>query len=239
MRNLIIAAASLAAMTGAANAGNVLYDFEDQSAGAVITTQYAPLLTVSANSNGSYDQAMIFDTDNYTGGDSDLDAPFNTSTPGGLDGYEPGKVLIISEDGDANDPDDEARGGSLRFNFSEVVEFLDIDIFDVDYGETVSLSLYNGASLVYSVSIPGNPYIGDGRYLSFAETFLYYEGMSLADYLGGPALITRLKVRFSASGAIDNLLINTSEIPIPGALPLLLSGLAGLGFASRNRKKKA
>lgn len=30
---------------------------------------------------------------------------------------------------------------------------------------------------------------------------------------------------------------NVTEVPIPGALPLLLSGIAGLGFASRRRKK--
>jgi hypothetical protein len=33
--------------------------------------------------------------------------------------------------------------------------------------------------------------------------------------------------------------LDVSEIPIPGALPLLLSGLAGLGFAGRRRKSKA
>ncbi len=33
--------------------------------------------------------------------------------------------------------------------------------------------------------------------------------------------------------------MDVSEIPIPGALPLLLSGLAGLGFAGRRRKSKA
>ena len=30
-----------------------------------------------------------------------------------------------------------------------------------------------------------------------------------------------------------------SDVPIPAALPLLLSGLAGLGFASRRKKKAA
>ncbi len=33
--------------------------------------------------------------------------------------------------------------------------------------------------------------------------------------------------------------LDVSEIPIPGALPLLLSGRAGLGFAGRRRKSKA
>ena len=29
----------------------------------------------------------------------------------------------------------------------------------------------------------------------------------------------------------------TSSVPVPGALPLLFSGLAGLGFASRRQKR--
>ena len=34
-------------------------------------------------------------------------------------------------------------------------------------------------------------------------------------------------------------ILGINDIPIPGALPLLLSGIAGLGFASRRKKKAA
>ena len=33
--------------------------------------------------------------------------------------------------------------------------------------------------------------------------------------------------------------VTVSEVPIPAAIPLFLSGIAGLGFAGRMRKKKA
>ncbi len=41
----------------------------------------------------------------------------------------------------------------------------------------------------------------------------------------------------NAGYSIERLTVN--EIPVPGAIPLLLSGIAGLGFASRRNKKKA
>lgn len=41
---------------------------------------------------------------------------------------------------------------------------------------------------------------------------------------------------FSARGTQD---LITSAVPIPGALPLLLSGIAGLGFASRKQRNRA
>ncbi len=41
---------------------------------------------------------------------------------------------------------------------------------------------------------------------------------------------------FAARGTQDLL---TSTVPIPGALPLLLSGIAGLGFASRKQRVRA
>ena len=37
----------------------------------------------------------------------------------------------------------------------------------------------------------------------------------------------------------DFYLESISDVPLPGALPLLISGIAGLGFASRKKKKAA
>jgi hypothetical protein len=42
-------------------------------------------------------------------------------------------------------------------------------------------------------------------------------------------------VRFEFAGA-EFVVAQISDIPLPGALPLLLSGLAGLGFAARRKK---
>ena len=41
---------------------------------------------------------------------------------------------------------------------------------------------------------------------------------------------------FGGPNAVDFYVEAISDIPVPGALPLLISGIAGLGFASRRRK---
>lgn len=43
-------------------------------------------------------------------------------------------------------------------------------------------------------------------------------------------------IRFEFAGT-EFVVASISDIPLPGALPLLLSGLAGLGFAARRKKK--
>lgn len=235
MRTLILAAAGLALSATAAHAGNIT--FEGFAAGTVIDDEYQASdgLTISVNSNGSVNQAMIFNSNNLTGGDTDLVGPFNTPTVGGVDGYDAGNILIISEDGDSSDPDDEARGGSITFTFDRVVQFLNIDIIDIDIGEEVSLFFSGGNSNSLNLSFPGAA-IGNGNYIDLRLTFELAFGKTIEQFLGISGFFTfdTLEVVFSGSGAVNDL--EYAEVPLPAALPFLLTGLGGIALARRRRK---
>lgn len=198
--------------TPAAYAATMVIDFESFSSGDVITNQI-PGVTVSA-SGGSGD-AMIFDTDinPATGNDTDLTAPFT-----GINGepeLSPGKVLIISEDGDTSDPDDNASGGVITFQFSSPVTINSMDIFDAHGGDRVLLD--GGLIGVAGDSDTDNP--------PNAYETLFFAGSGFG---------TTLSVHLVDSGAIDNISIST---PIPGAIWLFgsaLAGLIGIGHRRRN-----
>ena len=81
-------------------------DFNTFIAGTVIDDAHEG---VSISAIGGSGQAMIFDRANPTGDDGDL----GSDTLGG--------VLIILEDGDSADPNDNAAGGTLSFDFDTVV----------------------------------------------------------------------------------------------------------------------
>lgn len=76
----------------------------------------------------------------------------------------------------------------------------------------------------------------------FAGTFLFSELMALA--VAGDAIFR--DTNFIGFAWVDTAFYLSSatisavaEVPLPGALPLIISGLAGLGFASRRRKEDA
>lgn len=93
-------------------------DFEGDGleSGSVITNQLNGV-TVSTNTQFG---AMLFDTANPTGGDSDL----RTS--------DQNHVLIISENGDTSDPDDNAAGGIVRFDFNRLFDIYNVGLLDID-----------------------------------------------------------------------------------------------------------
>jgi hypothetical protein len=99
-------------------------NFNDLSTGTVVDNEYQSQgVTISAS--GGSGQAMIFDTSNPTGGDSDL----HTTNLG--------KALIISEDGDSNDPDDNGGGGTLTFTFDSATSVENLTFLDNEEGARV------------------------------------------------------------------------------------------------------
>ncbi len=107
---------------------DVTVDFAGFAAGTILTNQI-PGITVDAF--GGSGDAMIFDTNNPTGGDTDL-------------GFtDQGNALIISEDGDTSDPDDNAGGGDLKFTFDSEVTVNQITLLDIDSGETAKVKLFD------------------------------------------------------------------------------------------------
>lgn len=109
--------------------------FDFIPAGTQIMSQYAGLTLTALNASGGPDKAIIFDTANPTGGDTDL------VTPGPGDGNDTplGGVLIIAEndidgdgDGLVDDPDDNASGGTVVFDFTCAHRVTEVTLLDIE-----------------------------------------------------------------------------------------------------------
>ncbi|MEO1523230.1 MAG: hypothetical protein AAFU78_20990, partial [Cyanobacteria bacterium J06633_2] len=142
-------------------------------AGDVIEDQFASVgLTISTPENAF--GAMIFDSANPTGKDFDLGTPTQPSGPGigtdegaGFGNVEPqGNVLIISEDGDSSDPDDNATGGTLQFDFADPVRVTGVNLLDIDLAErNVTIETFDGDQLINSYAAKN---LGDNSFQELA-----------------------------------------------------------------------
>lgn len=123
-----------------------------------------PGMTISVYNDGNGPHsAIVFDSENPTGGDWDLGTPNETCDPpgpgrgvGGEVGQPgencvpQGNILIIAEDlGDSDqdnivdDPDDEAGGGHITFEFDESLIIEYVILLDID-NETASIDIIEG-----------------------------------------------------------------------------------------------
>ena len=208
-------------IAGGAQAATV--DFEsfatNTSINSVVFTD-GTTASVTTNSNrsvgnGGTNQAVVFDTDNPTGNDNDLAAPFPSASGG--EASTPGNILIIAgpQNGNLTLPDDDAAGGTIVFEFDRLVTFLGFDYFDTEAGSN---------RLIFSTDTgfnSGNLVAGNGKYDTFSTSIFGVKSVTFD--LGG-------------SGGIDNLKI-AAPVPVPAALPLMLAGLGGLGFMARRKRK--
>lgn len=214
-------------------------DFEGWSSGRIIDNEIDGV-TISAISNGSSapDVAVIFDTDNITGDDFDLAAPFiqvmsgNPGAPPALpleEGFYPGNVLVLQEKGPCSedacsDADDNVRGGKFTFEWDQAVILESIDFFDIETSESGApvtawrIAMFDeaGMELAGSWMVPDT-----GGNNTWARLMLAVSNVS------------KLEITLWGSGAIDN--ISYSAVPLPGVAWLFLPGLAVLAARVRRR----
>ena len=95
---------------------SINFDEHNLAAGTIITDQFYGVEFSSSSESG----VMLFDTNNITGEDFDLEST-------NLD-----NVLIISEDGDRCAPDDNAAGGIINVEFEDLVSVNSIGLLDID-----------------------------------------------------------------------------------------------------------
>ena len=95
---------------------SINFDENNLAAGTIVTDQFDGVEFSSSSEFG----LMLFDTNNVTGQDCDLSAT------------DLGNVLIISEDGDASDPDDNAAGGTISLELDDLATVNSIGLLDID-----------------------------------------------------------------------------------------------------------
>ncbi|MEL6641992.1 MAG: hypothetical protein AAFP98_11900, partial [Pseudomonadota bacterium] len=165
-------------------------DGDPLTAGTFITDQFADLgLNITATEFG----AMIFDTQNPTGDDIDLASDVL------------GNVLIISQDGDASDPDDNRDGGAFEFTFDQPIRYDRTFVLDMDFNEV-------GSRI--------RTFDADGALIS--DTPIPTAGDNQLDLVTiGDEMVSRIVVDFVGSGAIEEFTFtdiyrNTATVSVDG-----------------------
>jgi hypothetical protein len=130
--------------------------------GMWVTDQFQSELGVgmlAVNNVPSHPQkCIVFDSQSPTGEDMDLMTPGygfgNTEALGELFIIAEDDVDVMPADGLVDDPDDEAKGGVLRWSFDGPAYFLGLTVVDIDVGETAAIHLLDAfGALVQKIDL--------------------------------------------------------------------------------------
>jgi hypothetical protein len=201
----------------------IVIDFEGFTAGDIVSSVTpdngcSGSISVFADNpeldpgNDAINDAMVFDSSNPTGGDVDLGTPNDQDNGPGIstDGPQPsndiaiGNVLIITEDGDATDPDDSYVSGSYyAFDFTGYgtgyVTLYGFDMLDLDgkgpSGESTTVILYDpDGNELFSATIPP----GEDNNKQWVD-------------LGATTGVGKMVINLNNSGAIDNITLKCRD----------------------------
>jgi len=145
------------------------------------------------------------------------------------------------ESGGVDLPDDTGSGGSIVLTVAQTSPFplrLDALTFVDDVDATVSTIIGGVTTTIGEILIDGPNGASCGPDNTAGDNC----GAGL-DFTGVSDLLTTLNqgdsivVNFDGSGAFMGL--GVTEVPVPPAVTLMLTGLAGLGIVARRRRKKA
>lgn len=169
-----------------------------------IPTNAFPGATITTHDNAY--PPMLFDTANPTGQDGDLGAPHadfggpgvgdgGASGTAGENNIPLGMVLIISEDGNSNDPDDSRFGGTLTITYAEPHAITSIEMLDIDEATAPLINFYDPAGAIIHSIVADGP--GDNSYQRFV----------VDDGVGSPGVQNVQAIEFvmPGSGAISNI----------------------------------
>jgi len=219
--------ATLAVGTAAqANPINMVLDFDTDALGnsidrgQVIDDEYAAwgVNIVTENLRKNFDYGIAFDSENPTGGDSDL------RTGAGSPHDAMGNVLIISErnsfnsSGNIATPDDEGGrpAGYFDFFFDNTQLGGHVSLLDIEGSEPGTIELFSNNSLVTTFNIAG---LGNNSFQTI-------------DF--GNELFDRVRVNMGGSGAVTE--VAFGNVPEPASLGLL--GLGALALLGRKRRER-
>ncbi|MEM8555427.1 MAG: hypothetical protein AAGF71_11460 [Pseudomonadota bacterium] len=194
--------------------------FEGFRNGAQVTKMTVDGVGVTVSATGGIGEAWIFDSSKLQGGDPDLKGPFrNAYRPWRK--HDPGNLLIIQENKHGA-PDDNARGGTITFQFDRAVNVLGFKLFD-DATVRVSSTSTRGR---FKAAQPW----AERRYAN------YNFGLTFAH-------VTNVSFRFDGSGAMDDLRFEAAApveaIPLPPGLALLAGGVATMGAVRTWQRRQA
>lgn len=175
--NLIDDTSSSDGISGSDDNETTNFDEGNLMAGTIVTNQFEGF-NIAVSSEYEF---MVFDTARPTGEDYDL-ATDNL-----------GNVLIISEDGDASDPDDRAAGGTINIEFDEPSTVKEIGLLDIEESGGF-INLFDEVNLIGTINIEP---VGDGR--SF-ELDISNSG------------VARLELNLAGSGALTSLGFSPDDI---------------------------